>query len=89
MNESKRITVKASKRGYAYLGKLEGAPDFKKLTHATRNGEAGTPIQEIVINGEKKATSMIRRGYVAIGPNVEAEVEFAVDRVTITPVVEA
>jgi hypothetical protein len=89
MSESKKATVKADSRGYAYLGKLEGAPDFSKVANFERIGEPGTAIQEITLNHGKPATFMITKGYVAIGPNAEAEVEFKGDRIEITPKVDA
>ena len=84
-NKPQVLTVKADSRGYAYLGKLEGAPDFSALTNAERHGEPGTAIQEVILSGDKPASNMLKKGYLAIGPNATAEVEFANGRITVTP----
>lgn len=86
MNANKKQIVKADSRGYAYLGKLEGAPNFKELKAATRLGEPGTPIQAIEFTGEKPS-NMLRKGYVAVGANAEVEVEFTEKGIEITPTV--
>ena len=72
-------------RGYIFLGNLEGAPDFKALTVATRLGEAGTAIQEIKFDGEKEATAMLKRGYISVGVGAEVEVEFSPKGFSIAP----
>jgi hypothetical protein len=89
MSESKKQIVKADSRGYAYLGKLEGAPDFSKLSKAARLGQPGTPIQALDFNGEGKPNNMLKKGYVAVGANAEVEVEFKANGIEITPMVEA
>lgn len=85
--ETTKITrIKANSRGYAFLGKLSNAPDFSKLSHAEVVGEAGSPIREVLFNSEKKATSMLKRGYVAVGPDMECECEISSKGILITPV---
>ena len=80
--------VKADSRGYAFFKKLTSAPDFSALKTVEFRGEAGSAIQEIVFNGEQDAGNMLRKGYINIGPNAEADVEVTKDRMLITPVVE-
>ena len=74
-----------SSRGYIFLGNLEGAPDFKALGKATRLGEAGTSIQEVKFDGAEEATAMLKKGYIAVGPGAEVEVEFTNKGFIITP----
>ena len=79
----------AGTRGYIFLGNLEGAPDFSKLTKATRIGEVGTAIQEVKFDGEEAAHSMLKKGYIAVGPLAEVEVEFTPKGIIITPDVDS
>ena len=74
-----------SSRGYIFLGNLEGAPDFSKLGKATHLGQAGTSLQEVKFDGEKSATAMLKRGYIAVGAGAEVEVEFTGKGIVITP----
>ena len=74
-----------STRGYIFLGNLEGAPDFSKLGKATHLGQAGTSLQEVKFDGEKSATAMLKRGYIAVGAGAEVEVEINDKGIFITP----
>jgi hypothetical protein len=77
-----------SSRGYIFLGNLEGAPDFKTLGKATRLGEAGTSLQEVKFDGTEAPSAMLKKGYIAVGPNAEVEVEFSPKGILITPAVD-
>jgi hypothetical protein len=82
------IRVKANTRGYAFFKKLKGCPDLSTVKLSTVNGIPGDPIQEILLNEGTDAGNMLRRGYIAVGPSAEVEVEFKKNSILITPVVE-
>ena len=75
----------AGSRGYIFLGSIEGAPDFSKLGKVTKLGQAGSAIQEVKFEGESKPGNMLQKGYLAVGPYAEVEVEIDSKGIRVTP----
>lgn len=67
-------TVKANSRGYAFLGKVTGHPDFKAIKTGTRTDSANDTV--IALGGKEDVGNMFRRGYLHIGKSAKAEVKF-------------
>jgi hypothetical protein len=68
-------TVKANDRGYAFLGRITGAPEsFKGIKKAVRTDSETQTVLECG-KGED-CGNMLRRGYLHIGKNAKAEVVF-------------
>ena len=77
-NKTETQTIKANNRGYAYLNKLEGAPDFSEVKTAEFDygPEGDKKVITVRLNkGEDDCGNMLRRGYVHIGADREATVE--------------
>ena len=75
-------SVKANSRGYAFLGRVTGAPDFKEIKHGSRvDSESNTVIE---LGGKEDCGNMLRRGYLHIGKSAKAEVKFTDKHITVT-----
>jgi len=78
--------IKANSRGYAFFKKVAGCPDLSGLKKAEVKGEVGTPEQTVIAGKGEDAGNMLRKGYICIGPNAKAAVEFHGSRIEFAPV---
>lgn len=74
-------TVKANNRGYAFLGRVTGHPDFKSIKCGTRTDTASETV--IALGGKEDVGNMLRRGYLHIGKSAKAEVKFTADGIQV------
>jgi hypothetical protein len=68
--------VKGDKKGYAFLGRLKGCPDFGRIARAQVVRDEAGHVREIVLKKGEKAGAMLKHGYVNVGKGIEAHVEF-------------
>jgi hypothetical protein len=76
VKKADKSTVKANSRGYAFLGKVKGAPDFSKIKTAEIDYDDNGNCVAKLGKGNVDAGQMLRRGYLHIGPNKTKKITF-------------